>query len=694
MLHSDIEKAEGVKDNMEWIRLLFFLALAGAAGYYSLSAFYKRYQYLMLGAQEDRFDNSEDRIRGFFKYVLGQGKVLAEPAGISHFIIFYGFIVISIGALDFFVYQLTGGTHIPGLGSNGFVFLHEMMNILVLIALAIAALRRYVLKPMRLDVTVEAGLIVGMIGVLILSDFLFWGTVDARLGHHPGWVAPVAGWLAANVFGGMSDGALGVLQEIFFWFHTAILLYFTVFIPRSKHLHMVGAMFNVYFRKTDAVRPKGRLKKLDLEDESIEEFGVGRIDQFSWRQLLDGYACTECGRCHVNCPATLSGTPLSPKFLILKMKDHLLTVGDSLLDAKKTVQGAEGTGVEVAATAELPMLIGDVYSEEEIWACTTCRACEEACPVFNEHVDKIIDLRRYMVLTDGNALPEVNRAFQNLERQSNEWGQNRSTRGDWAKELDIPTMADVDGEVEWLYYVGSSASFDVRNQKIAQSFAKLLKEAGINFAILGSEEESDGDSARRLGNEFLYQSLVEANIEIFKEYKVKKIVTTCPHAYNTFLNEYPDFGWQAEEVLHHTELLARLIDAGKLKPVHDVQQLLTYHDSCYLGRYNDVYTAPRYILSQIPGVKLVEMERNRGKSMCCGAGGGGLFKEDTGEQRINVMRTEQALETGATAISTACPYCMTMITDGTKAKDVEDTMPVYDVAELLAMSVLGTHLNK
>lgn len=672
---------------MEWIRILLFLALAGVAAYYSLSAFYRRYQYLMLGTAENRFDNSDGRVRDFFKYVLGQGKVLAEPSGIAHFFIFYGFIVISIGVSDFFAYHLFG-VHIPGLDSSVFTFMKEMLSLLVLVALAIAALRRYILKPMRLDVTLEAGLIVGAIALLIISDFLYWAAADALTGHDPGFAAPIASFLLP-MFTGLSETAQVVMKEILFWFHCIVLFSFAVYIPRSKHLHMVGAMFNVYFRTKQDGTPKGRLKKLDLEDESIEEFGVGRIDQWSWKQLLDGYACTECGRCHVNCPAVVSGTELSPKYLILKMKDHLIQVGDTLLEQKQVAKGMEGTGVEVAATAELPMLIGDTYSENEIWACTTCRACEEQCPVFNEHVDKIMDLRRYLVLTEGKAEPEVNRAFQNLERQSNEWGQNRNTRGDWAKDLGIRTMGEVEGSVEWLFYVGSSASFDARNQKIAQAFAKLLQEAGVDFAILGAEEESDGDSARRLGNEFLYQSLVEANIEIFNEYGVKKIVTTCPHAYNTFLNEYPDFGYKADEVIHHTELLARLIDSGALKPVHDVEQLITYHDSCYLGRYNDVYTAPRYILSQIPGIRLVEMERNRGKSMCCGAGGGGLFKEETGTGRINVMRTEQAIETGATAISTACPYCMTMITDGTKAKEVEETMPVYDVSELLAQSVFG-----
>lgn len=670
---------------MEIVRVLLFLALAGAATYYSLTAFYNRYQLLMLGTAEDRFDDTDNRIRGFFKYVVGQGKVLAEPAGIGHFIIFYGFFTISAGAVDFMVYHLFN-THIPGLGSKGFTFLKESMALLVLVALAIAIVRRYVIKPMRLDVTLEAGLIVGAIAALIISDYFYWAVVDAAAGHDMGFWAPVSSFLLP-MFTGLSEGVQVFLKEVLFWVHMLVLFGFAVYIPRSKHLHMVGAMFNAYFRKTETRHP-GRLKKLDLEDESIEEFGVGRITQWSWRQLLDGYACTECGRCHVNCPATLSGTPLSPKYLILKMKSNLIEVGDKLLDAKQ--KGLDPQSPEVFE--ELPMLIGDVYSEGEIWACTTCRACEEACPVFNEHVDKIIDMRRWLVLTEGKAEPEVNRAFQNLERQSNEWGQSRATRGDWAKNLGIKTMAEVEeeGEVEWLFYVGSSASFDMRNQKIAQAFARLLQQAGVKFAILGKEEESDGDSARRLGNEFLYQSLAEANIELFKEYGIKKIVTTDPHAYNTFLNEYPDFGWQAEQVVHHTELLAMLIDAGKLQPTYEVERLITYHDSCYLGRYNDIYTAPRYILSLIPGVRLVEMERSKNKSMCCGAGGGGLFKEDNGTERINVMRTEQAIETGASTISTACPYCMTMLTDGTKAHEVEESMQVLDVAELLALSVFGS----
>jgi Fe-S oxidoreductase len=671
---------------MDWIRILLFLAVATASVYLFWTALYRKYQYLMVGEPEQRPEGRDERIRSLFRDVLFQKKVMAEPAGIGHAFIFWGFIVLSFGTLEFIADHIFG-THLLWIGTaDWFVFMHELFSMFVLVAIAIAAGRRYFIKPMRLDETAEAYIILGLIGGLVISDLLAAGLDVALTGEVPGWEAPVAAGLGSLFIGG-SETVLTVAKELWVWIHLGFLFAFLIFIPRSKHLHMIGAVFNTYFRR---LNPPGRMRTLDLSDESVEEFGVGRIDQFTWKQLLDGYACTECGRCHVNCPATLSGKPLSPKYLILKMRDHLTEVGDQMLNGKlATAAAGAGANAEVAATSvqELPMLIGNVYSEDEIWACTTCRACEEACPVYNEHVDKIMDLRRYMVLTEGKASAEVNRAFQNLERQSNEWGQNRNTRADWAKDLNVRTMAEVNGEVEYLFYVGSAASFDPRNQKIAVAFVNLLNKAGVDFAILGKEEESDGDSARRLGNEFLYQSLAEANVEIFKEYNVKKILTTDPHAYNTFKNEYPEFGFAAE-VLHASELLAKLIDEGKLVPTKEVNEVITYHDSCYLGRYNGVYDAPRYILEKIPGIKLMEMERSRERGMCCGAGGGSFWKEElAGTDRINVLRTEQALETGCSAIGTACPYCMTMMIDGTKAKGVEEQINTYDVVELLNMSV-------
>ncbi|KUO95297.1 heterodisulfide reductase-related iron-sulfur binding cluster [Ferroacidibacillus organovorans] len=657
---------------MQPLRIIAFTVLLIAALIGFFSGIYQRYRFLRLGQAEQRSDHSEERMKGFFKYVLGQGKVLAEPSGIGHFFIFWGFIILGFGELDFFGFDLFGG-HIPGFTQGWFTFTQELFAAFVMVAVIVALIRRYVWRPMRIEPTFEAGFILGLIFIIVATLFLTTGLDAVASGAYTVPAAPMSS-LVAYWFSGMSPSVAGNLAQVFFWIHTLSIFGFLVFIPRSKHLHMIGAVFNTYYRN---LGPVGKLKTLDLSDETVEEFGVAKVTQLSWKQLLDGYACTECGRCHVSCPATLTGKDLSPKYLILKMKDHLVDQGPSLL---KMAAGGEDY------TASLPDLVGEVYTEDEIWACTTCRACEEACPVFNEHVSLIVDLRRDLVLTKGSAPGEVNRTFTNLERHSNEWGRPRSARAEWAEGLGIRVMEDVEGAVDYLYYVGTAVSYDPRNQKIAQSFVKLLQKANVDFAILGKEEESDGDSARRLGNEFLYQELVERNVELFKAYGVKKIVTTDPHAFNQFSKEYKDFGLDIE-VLHHTQFLAELLKEGRIIPTQRVEKTVTYHDPCYLGRYNGEYDAPRYILEHIPGLTVLEMERSRNKSMCCGAGGGSMFKEETGEKRINVERTEQALETGATTIATACPYCMTMMIDGTKAKGVEEEIDTNDIAELLCMAV-------
>lgn len=651
-----------------------FVVLLAAALFGFGSGVYERYRFLRLGRPENRSDRAADRWRSFARNVLAQGKVLAEPSGIGHFFIFWGFIILGVGELDFFSYALFG-VHIPAFTAPAFTFVQEMFATFVAMAVVVALIRRYVWRPMRIEPTFEAGFILMLIFVIVVSLFFVTGLDAVISGDAPGFGAPMSN-LVYDWFRGAGPATAGVWAQILFWMHTLAIFGFLVMIPRSKHLHMIAAMFNSYFR---TLEPTGKIQTIDLSDESVEEYGAGKVTQLSWKQLLDGYACTECGRCHVSCPATLTGKDLSPKYLILKMKDHLVEVGPELVSLGKAA------GAEELSEA-LPNLVGEVYTEDEIWACTTCRACEEACPVFNEHVSLIIDVRRNLVLTEGKASPEVSRAFTNLERHSNEWGRPRSARAEWAEGLDVRTMAEKGAPVEYLYYVGTAASFDVRNQKIARAFVQLLARAGVSFAILGTQEESDGDSARRLGNEFLFQELVEKNVEIFKTHGVKKIVTTDPHAFNAFRKEYPDFGFEAE-IIHHTELLARLIDEGKLSPTNRVEKKLTYHDSCYLGRYNGVYSAPRYVLSRIPGIELVEMERSRNKSMCCGAGGGNMFREEAGAKRINVLRTEQALATGAQAIATACPYCMTMMIDGTKAKGVEDEVGAFDIAELLLMAV-------
>lgn len=660
--------------NVMWfvIQAILFVIIFGTALYTFGYAIAQRVRYLSLASREDsRLDRKGQRFASFVQYVLGQRKVIAEPSGLGHFFIFWGFLVLVFGDLDFIIYHLTNW-HLPWATAPAYLFIQELFSAFVLVSLIVAGLRRVIFKPMRLSKSFEGGFILGLIATIIITYYLTTSADMVLDGVQPGWASPIVSALA-SAFAGTSVTGLWVIREVFFWIHILCLSTFLYVIPRSKHSHMIGSMFNWYFRRLDS---PGKLRKLDLEDESIEEFGVGRIEQFTWKQLLDGYACTECGRCHVSCPATLSGKQLSPKYIILKMKDQMNAAGPGML--AKMAAGAEDMTSENLFEA-------GVFSEEEIWACTTCRACEEACPVANEHVQAIVDMRRNLVLTEGKTSPEVTKVFSNLERQSNEWGINRRDRAQWAKDLPVKTMAEVEGQAEYLFFVGTAASFDQRNQKIAQAFAKVLLAAGVDFAILGAEEESDGDSARRLGNEFLYQEFVERNIEIFKEYGVKKIITTDPHAFNTFKNEYPDFGFEAE-IYHSTQFAAKLIQEGKLKPTNPVNETITYHDSCYLGRYNDVYDPPRYILESIPGVKLVEMERSRNKSMCCGAGGGGMFKEETGT-RINVMRSKQAIDTGASIIGTACPYCMTMMLDGTKANGKEEEVNTYDVIELLAMSI-------
>ncbi|AFJ63937.1 putative iron-sulfur-binding reductase [Bacillus velezensis YAU B9601-Y2] len=454
---------------------------------------------------------------------------------------------------------------------------------------------------------------------------------------------------------------------------------------------------------------KGKLEKIDFTDETKESYGVGKIEDFRRSQLVDLYACVECGRCTNMCPASGTGKMLSPMDLILKLRDHLTEKGAAVTSkspwvpapvfqhtkANQLAAASSGGGSREAAAAidYNPSLIGEVITEEEIWACTTCRNCEDQCPVMNEHVDKIIDLRRYLVLTEGKMDSDAQRAMTSIERQGNPWGLNRKERENWREQADteIPTVKEMkkqDKEFDYLFWVGSMGSYDNRSQKIAVSFAKLLNEAGVSFAILGNKEKNSGDTPRRLGNEFLFQELAEHNIGEFEKHGIKKIVTIDPHAFNMFKNEYPDFGFRAE-VYHHTELLAELVSQGKLKPLHPVNETITFHDSCYLGRYNEVYEPPRAILKAIPGVQLKEMERSRENGMCCGAGGGLMWMEEETGARINTARTEQALSVSPTIISSGCPYCLTMLGDGTKAKEAEDAIGTYDVSELLAMSVFG-----
>jgi len=750
-----------------WQMLLWtmFLLVTGYAIYLFYKAVYHRYLYLRLGRPVEfraRSRLSWNNWSEFLSQVFGQRKLLKDwRSGIMHIVIFYGFIILQFGAIDLIVKGLTQGGHLPLPGYHLFGLSQEVTVLLILIAVGYAAYRRYLERLPRLKKGWKPSLVIILISSIMLTVLLSLSVERIWLQLDPSLYAPVSS-LISLAFQSLSTSAAEILFYLFWWLHLLILLIFLVYIPQSKHFHLITAPINIWLRRTE---PPGRLASVDLEDEEAESFGVGAITDFTRKQMLDFYACVECGRCTNVCPASNTGKPLSPMHLITKLRDHLTDVGtqqtgkspwqpsyaftstqsrvhklgglkdvavgwpDSSLPHEDGEAGAMlevSAGIpEVAKKLAVPQspppmtdirptlnwqyaawgtqeqddagpvgleLIGDVMTEAEIWSCTTCRNCEDQCPVGNEHVDKIIDLRRHLVLMQGSIPQEGQRALQNIERQGNPWGISRNERVNWTADLEglsVPTVQDNPG-FEYLFFVGSMGSYDLRSRKISRSFARLMLEAGISFAVLGNAEKNSGDTPRRMGNEFLFQQLCQENIALFQQYDVRKIVTADPHAFNTFKNEYPEFGLADVEVIHHTQLLERLIKEGKLSLRHEVQEKITYHDSCYLGRYNGIYDAPREILRRIPGLELAEMKRSRENAMCCGAGGGLMWMEETGGKRINVARTEQALEVSPTMIGSGCPYCLTMLEDGVKMKELD--VKTKDVAEILELSVFGEAL--
>lgn len=671
-----------------------------------------RYTFVQLGKKIEFDESVKERVRYLMVNVLGQNKLLKDPkSGLIHVMFFYGFLMVQLGAIDLIWKGLAPGSHLPlGVFYSVFTFFQELVVLMILVAVVWAFYRRYVEKLVRLKRGWKNGLVLIFIGGLMVSTLFANGMGIIWHGEGLTYTEPVASGIAA-IFSFLPASAAAVVFYVMWWAHLLILLTFLVYVPQSKHFHLIVSPINVYMNRLDRT---GTLTPIDFEalenaedEEDIPAIGVGRIQDFTQKQMLDLYSCVECGRCTNMCPASGTGKMLSPMDLIVKLRDHLTFTGAVVTKQKPWVpyqffahtkgnQLAMAAGAEGAVIEDIysPSLIGDVITESEIWACTTCRNCEDQCPVMNEHVDKIIDLRRYLTMTEGKVNPDAQRAMTNIERQGNPWGLNRKEKENW-RDLDptihIPTVKELKKsgeEMEYLFWVGSMGAFDNRSQKIALAFCRLLNEAGVKFAILGNKEKNSGDTPRRLGNEFLFQELATANIDEFEKNDVKKIVTIDPHAYNIFKNEYQDFGWKGE-VYHHTELLNQLIEENRLALNYEVHETIVFHDSCYLGRYNDVYDAPREILRGIPGVKLVEMERNRETAMCCGAGGGLMWMEEHVGNRINVARTEQALATDASVISSGCPYCLTMLEDGTKAKEVEDSIGTFDVAELLERSVFG-----
>ncbi|MDQ0257139.1 Fe-S oxidoreductase [Evansella vedderi] len=690
-------------NTIQIINLMFFLLVTGYAFYLFAALVRARYEYIKLGKKAEFDQTFKDRFNNVLINVFGQKKLLKDKkSGIIHVMFFYGFILVQFSAIDVIWKGLAVGSHLPlGPVYPFFTFFQELIIVMILMAVIWAFYRRYIEKLTRLKRGWKSGLVLLFIGGLMVSKLGAKGMEIVWLDKSVTGFEPIASSVAL-LAQGIGPSVAAVLFFVFWWLHLLILLTFLVYIPQSKHAHLIAGPVNVFLGRTNKV---GQLAKINFEDETQEVFGVGKVEDFNQKQLIDLYACAECGRCTNMCPATGTGKMLSPMDLILKIRDHLTEKGAAITSQSPWLpayafshtignQNASQTAAneEVAAGYDVS-LIGDVITEEEIWACTTCRNCEDQCPVMNEHVDKIIDLRRYLVLTEGKMDTDAQRAITNIERQGNPWGINRKERDNWRlgrDDIHVPTVKEMQKageEFEYLFFVGSMGSYDNRSQKIAQSFAKVLNVAGVKFAIIGSKEKNSGDTPRRIGNEFLFQELASANIDMFQKYEVKKIVTIDPHAYNTFKNEYPEFGLEGVEVYHHTELLAQLMEEGKIVPKHEVHETIVYHDSCYLGRYNDVYSPPREILKAIPGVEVVEMERNRENAMCCGAGGGMMWMEEHSGERINIARTEQALAVNPSVIGSGCPYCLTMLSDGTKAKEVEDHVKTMDLVEILERSL-------
>lgn len=638
-----------------------------------------------------------DRVRDLIVYVFLQKRVVDRKFGYNHVIIFWAFMVISLGHLEF---VLTG--LIPPLSGVIFespvkylafpiLWAADVMALVVLFALANAFIRRIFVKPWFIHYSsVDGFVVLSLISLVMITYFGAMSAMIARLGPEAGHAAffPVSNVLSAV----WSAETPLVVQELFWWGHAFVLLFFLNYIPYSKHQHLVGAIPNVFLREGE--KHKAALRPIDFEKEGVESFGVGKVTEFTWKQLLDTYACTECGRCDLNCPATNTGKPLKPQQVIHDIKGNLYANGDVALKGRPLLQLAQAAAdlaptLPLIADSEEARKVGSQTSPEVLWSCTTCGACVDACPVLIDHVGAIVDMRRYLNLTVGNVPHELSATYQNMERNSNPWGIGADKRGDWATALGLKFWGSSDDakEYEYLFWVGCAGSFDNRAQKTVKSFTRVMDEAGVKYAILGTAEGCTGDPARRTGNEFMFDAMAKANVQTLNDFGVKKIVTACPHCLNSLKNEYPAFGGKYD-VIHHSQLIDQLIGDGRIKLDEEVMGKVTYHDPCYLGRWNNEYEAPRRSLAAIKHLGMVEMDNNKRTSMCCGAGGGQMWKEESVGKRVNLERTEQALATGADTIAVACPFCMTMLDDGVKSKSKEDSVKVLDIAELVEKAMV------
>jgi len=680
---------------------------------------------------EPRWDHLADRFRAFVIYVLGQKRLLRwKYAGVLHFLIFWGFVILGSAILQGLLeaaFINFRWDEVPLAGP--IALLQDIFYVAVIVGVAMALVSRIAVNPLRFRGSHkgDAILILCWIATLVTAMQLDYATKVAM--NAPEAVAawrPVAS-LMAIPFRALGPGsqALWITHGVFFWLHLCLVFGFLVYLGRSKHLHIVTAAPNVFFKSTF---PKARLRPLDIEavmnadDSQGVHFGVAATEDFAWKDVLDLYSCTECGRCQTFCPAFNTGKPLSPKTLITDLRDNVFeelaggyaktkhsayslvgnptitpsatmwVTGDHGPEAAHDVPGhfqpswlsPDDVAKAAAADGQSRPLLKGAINEETLWACTTCGACMDQCPVFIEHVPKIMDMRRHLVLDESRMPKQAESALRNIENVANPYGLPHSARAEWAKALQVPLIGD-NPNAEYVYWLGCAASFDDRAKTVATALVKILKRAKVDFAILGSEEKCTGDPARRIGNEYLFQERAKENVAMLDRHRVRKVIASCPHCFNTIANEYPDFGGNYE-VIHHSQLIDHLLKEGRLTLTESLDETMTYHDSCYLGRWNDVFAPPRSILERIPGLKLVEMAQNKKEGMCCGAGGGRYWMEET-KPRINHVRVQMAVDTKATKVATACPFCLGMFDEGIAAQQLGATIAVDDIAVYVAAAL-------
>jgi Fe-S oxidoreductase/nitrate reductase gamma subunit len=663
-----------------WEKIIFiFIILLTTIVF--LAPLIARYRIIRSGQPEARFNNLIQRIGNALAKVFLQKCTLKNErlfTGLMHVFIFYGALTFDTMTFNHTLEGFFKNFYLFGRTNFGlfFSFLVDLFAILVLLGASFFIIKRFILKPKAYATTrLDSGIIYFLLIVVTLSYLYFEAFAVAS---HPltSRLSFVGSALARTISNsGMSANLIASHSKISWWLHILIVFGFIAYVPHSKYLHMLTGPFNVLFRSQ---KSSGELKPLDLEKTDI--FGIEKAADFTWKDFLDAFACMECGRCQDACPAFASDKPLSPKMILFNLERHLLKEKKTLIQKDRE---------------KLSVLLPDVYSEGEIWTCTTCGACMHVCPVEIEHIPKIVGIRQSQVLMQSKFPSELNTFFRSIETNSNPWGIGFAKRADWAEGLGIRQLRENPG-AEYLFWVGCAGSFDEEGKKIARAMSYLLQKAGIDFAILGAEEKCCGDSARRLGHEYLFQTLASENLELFKKYKIKKIITICPHGYNIFKNEYPKLldllssfspeekeELQKIEVIHHVQLLDRLLKKGKLVVHSKLSPVITYHDSCYLGRHNGILNEPREILSLLTSRSIVELKNNREHSFCCGAGGGLMWTEESLGKRINQIRTDEVIQFKPEVTATSCPFCLTMLQDGLKARERVE-IKVKDIAQLAA----------